>query len=160
MDLVNFRFETDADGIATATVAKGPAQRLTPAPAPGLTFKDPAVPGGFYRYVLRSVDRTGNESATRGVLEVLVPGEPMPDAPQGVVLSGDHLTWQPAKNAGGYSVWRSFTGADGDFDCISPLLGAAATSYDLPPQKKVYLKVVSRSPSGMYQAPSDAVTHP
>jgi fibronectin type 3 domain-containing protein len=148
------------DGIAQATGSQGPVARLNPTPAPGLTFRDPAVPAGFYRYTLRSVDKTGNESAVRGSLEVLVPGEPLPDPPQGVVLSGDHLTWQPAKNAAGYSVWRSFTGTDGDFDCISPILGATATSFDLPPQKKVFLKVVSRSASGMYQAPSDAVTHP
>jgi|GEM_PF-4967239 len=148
------------DGIAQATTALGPAKRLNETPLAGLVFKDPAVPGGFYRYTIRSVDKTGNASQTRGVLDVLVPGEPVPDAPQGIVLSGDHLSWQAVANAGGYTVWRSFTGVEGDFDCISPVLGATATSYDLPPQKKVYLRVVARSASGMYQTPSEPVIHP
>lgn len=148
------------DGIAVATTPLGAAQRLTAAPAAGLAFRDAGVPGGFYRYTLRSADATGNISGARGSLDVLVPGEPFPDPPQGIVLSGDHLSWQAGRNAAGYSVWRSFTGTEGDFDCISPLLGPAVTAFDLPPQGKVYLRVVARSASGMYQAPSEPVRHP
>lgn len=148
------------DGLAQADGPLGPPQRLTPAAVPGLAYKDIAVPGGFYRYTLHSVDGTGNVSATQDGLDILVPGEPAPDAPKGLVLAGDRLSWQAATHAAGYTVWRSYTGAEGDFDCISPILGAGTTSWDMPAQKKVFLKVVARSPSGMYQSPSDAVAHP
>ena len=148
-------------GIAQPGGAAGPAQTLTPSPAPGLAFTDPAVPGGYYRYTLGSVDHTGNVSATQGYLDILVPGEPAPDAPQGLVLAGGRISWQAARNAGGYTVWRSFTGGAADYDCISPILGAASGGFDLPPgQGKGYLRVVARSPSGMYQAPSEPVASP
>ena len=147
-------------GLAQAGGPLGPPQRLTPAAVPGLAYKDAAVPGGFYRYTLHSVDGTGNVSATQDWLDILVPGEPAPEVPKGLVLTGDHLSWQAANNAGGYTVWRSYTGAEGDYDCISPILGTGTTSWDLPAQQKGFLKVVARSPSGMYQAPSAAVAHP
>jgi hypothetical protein len=117
------------------------------------------VPGGFYRYTFHSADHTGNVSVTQNWLDILVPGEPAPSPPQGLALAGTHLSWQSAHNAAGYTVWRA-PAVDGDYDCISPILGGSATSWDLPPQKAGFLKVVARSPSGMYQAASGAVQVP
>jgi hypothetical protein len=145
-------------GLATATAPLGQAQRLTPSPAAGLAYTDPAVPGGYYRYTFHSADHAGNVSATQSYLDILVPGEPAPSAPRGVLLAGTHLSWQPATHAAGYTVWRA-PSANGGYDCISPILGDSASSWDLP-QQGGFLKVVARSPSGMYQAASAAVQGP
>lgn len=148
------------DGVPQPTTPQGTAAKLTPDPVTGLAFKDAAAPAGFQRYTFKAVDQTGNVSAAKGHLDILVPGEPVPQPPQGVVLNGDRISWQPAKNAHGYSVWRSFTGKEEDYDCISPLLPGTAASFDLPALKKVHLRVVARSASGMHQVPSEAVLRP
>ena len=144
-------------GEAQAGAPKGTPTRLTPAPVSGLAFTDPNVPPGYQRYTFRSVDHTGNTSKAVGFLDILVPGEPQPGAPSQVAVQGNSLVWQAAQDAAGYTVWRSFTGQDGDWTCISGILAPSATSFPLPATGDLHLRVVARSPSGMWTTPSQAV---
>ena len=145
---------TLVEGEAKAGSPAGPAERLTSAPVAGLTYTDRKAPAGFQRYTLRSVDATGNLSAPLGSMDVLVPGEPDPAAPTQLALSGNRLTWKAAVDASGYTVWRSFTGQDDDYECISGILGASETAYTLPAEGILHLRVVARSTSGMNTTPS------
>lgn len=145
---------TLVDGEARVGSPTGPAERLTPAPVNGLGYVDKKAPAGFQRYTLRSVDATGNVSESLGSMDVLVPGEPDPAAPTQLALSGNRLTWKAATDAAGYTVWRSFTGQDDDYECISGILGASETSHMLPAEGTLHLRVVARSSSGMNTTPS------
>jgi fibronectin type 3 domain-containing protein len=144
-------------GEAQAGAPKGAPARLTPAPVPGLAFTDPNVPPGYQRYTFRSVDHTGNISEPIGSLDILVPGEPVPGAPGQVAVQGNRLVWQAAPDAAGYTVWRSFSGQDGDWTCISGILAPSDTSFPLPATGDLHLRVVARSPSGMWSTPSQPV---
>ncbi|HJV22242.1 MAG TPA: hypothetical protein VJ570_06085 [Holophagaceae bacterium] len=154
---------TVQDGEAKPGAPAGEALRLTPAPLltdPVLganAFLDKDVVPGYQRYTLRAVDKTGNTSEPKGFLDVWIPGEPRPDAPTGLSLVGARLVWKGVSNAKGYSVWRSFSGAEDDFEQISPLLEATETGYNLPAEGTLHLKVVARSASGMHQAASSAI---
>jgi hypothetical protein len=148
---------TLVDGEARAGASAGPAERLTPTPVAGLSFKDPKAPAGFQRYTLRSVDATGNLSEALGTMDVLVPGEPIPEAPTQLALVGNRLAWKAASDAAGYTVWRSFSGQEEDFTCISGILPATETSFALPAEGKLHLRVVARSSSGMNTTPSQAL---
>lgn len=145
---------TLVEGEAKATTAAGPAERLTPTAIKGLTYLDKKAPGGFQRYTLRSVDATGNISEAVGALDILIPGELDPGTPTQLAMAGNRLTWKAAADAAGYTIWRSFTGEEDDFECISGILGAAETSFALPPEGTLHLRVLARSSSGMNTAPS------
>lgn len=145
---------TVVDGEARATSPAGPVERLTPSPVKAVAFTDKKAPGGFQRYTLRSVDATGNLSEALGTLEVLVPSEPDPGAPTQLALTGNRLNWKAATDAAGYTVWRSFTGQEDDYECISGILPAAETSFALPAQGTLHLRVLARSASGMNTTPS------
>ena len=142
------------EGEAKATTSAGPAERLTPTPIKGLAYVDKKAPGGFQRYTLHSVDATGNISEAVGSLDILVPGEPDPGQPTQLALTGNRLSWKAASDAAGYTVWRSFSGDEDDFECISGILGAAETSFALPPEGTLHLRVLARSSSGMSTTPS------
>jgi len=147
---------TLVDGEARPGAPSGAAARLTATPLKTGAFVDAQPPAGYQRYTFRSVDQTGNLSEPLGSLDILVPGEPVPAAPAGLALAGSRLQWQPAQDAAGYTVWRSFTGGD-DWICISGILGPEATAFDLPPEGVLHLRVVARSASGMHRTPSAAV---
>ena len=159
-DLAGFLVDRQAmaftlvEGEAHPGAALGTAARLTSAPVSALTYLDARPPAGYQRYTLRSVDKTGNISEPLGSLDVVVPGEPMPGAPTQVALAGDQLSWHAAEDAAGYTIWRSFTGQDADYVCISGLLGPTVTHFGLPAEGRLHLKVVARSPSGMNQTAS------
>ncbi|MBI3131345.1 MAG: fibronectin type III domain-containing protein [Acidobacteria bacterium] len=154
---------TVVDGEAKPGAPAGEAKRLTPKPIqsdPVLgadAYLDQDAPGGYQRYTIRAVDKVGNISEPKGALDVWIPGEARPDAPTGLAIAGGRLTWAAVSNARGYSVWRSFTGAEEDYEQISPLLDATEVGFNLPPQGTLHLKVVSRSATGMHQAVSVAV---
>lgn len=148
---------TIVDGEAQATTPMGEAQRLTKSPWGGHTFNEANAPGGYQRYFVRSVDKTGNVSDTNGYLDIFVPGEPVPAAPTGLSLAGNRLNWKASALASGYTVWRSFSGLDEDFEQISGFLGATETGFNLPAQGTLHLKVVARSTTGMHQTASAAV---
>lgn len=145
---------TLVEGEARPGGPAGPAERITPTPVAGLSFRDKKAPGGFQRYTLRAVDATGNASEALGAMDILVPGEPDPGAPTQLTLAGNRLTWKAAPDAAGYTVWRSFTGQDEDYTCISGILGAAETGFNLPAEGTLHLRVVARSASGMNSTPS------
>lgn len=148
---------TMVEGEAKPGAPAGPAERLTPSPVKGLAFTDAQAPSGYQRYTLRSVDATGNLSEAVGHLDILVPGEPRPGAPANPAASGAQLTWAAAPLAQGYTVWRSFTGVGDDWECISGILPASATSFSLPAEGALHLKVVARSLSGLHTTPSATV---
>ncbi len=148
---------TLVDGEAKAGSAAGPAERLTPTPVSGLSYRDPKAPPGFQRYTLRAVDGTGNLSEALGVMDVLIPGEPIPEAPTQLALVGNRLGWKAAPGAAGYTVWRSFSGQEDDYACISGILPATESSFMLPAEGKLHLRVVARSSTGMNTTPSQAL---
>ncbi len=148
---------TIVDGEAMATTPMGDPQRLQKAPQAAHAFSEANAPGGYQRYFVRSADKTGNVSDANGYLDIFVPGEPVPAAPTGLSLAGNRLNWKPSPLASGYSVWRSFSGLDEDFEQISGFLGANETGFNLPPQGTLHLKVVARSTTGMHQTASAAV---
>lgn len=141
-------------GEAKAGSPTGPAERLTPTPIQQLSYLDKTPPAGFQRYTLRSVDATGNLSDALGALDIIIPGEPDPGQPTQLTLAGNRLSWQAAPDALGYTVWRSFSGEEDDFECISGILGATETSFALPPEGTLHLRVLARSSSGMSTTPS------
>ncbi|MCE1204705.1 MAG: hypothetical protein LWW79_08880 [Holophagaceae bacterium] len=145
---------TLVDGEAKAGAPLGAVERLTPSAIGGTAFTDKQATPGYIRYTLRSVDATGNVSDPQGSLDVFVPGEPVPGAPTQLALAGSALTWKAAPDAAGYTIWRSFTGEDDDYECISSILGATETSFVLPAQGTLHLRVVARSSSGMNTTPS------
>jgi fibronectin type 3 domain-containing protein len=145
---------TLVEGEAKATGSAGPAERITATPITGLAYTDKKAPAGYQRYTLRSVDATGNISEPLGSMDVLVPGEPVPGAPTQLALSGNRLVWKAAPDAVGYTVWRSFSGLDEDYACISGILGSTETSFVLPAEGTLHLRVVARSASGMNTTPS------
>jgi len=151
---MNYRTE---EGEVIVTGAAEKAVRLTSSPITTGSYTDSSAIGGLFRYTIRSIDKTGNLSEARGELDVLVPTEPMPGAPQQVAWSGDKLTWKAGEHAQGYTVWRSFTGNDGDFECVSPILKAGDTSFSVPSAMKGHFRVMARSVSGMLQTPSTAL---
>jgi len=148
---------TIVDGEAQATTPMGDPQRLQKGPQAAHAFSEANAPGGYQRYFVRSVDKTGNISDANGFLDIFVPGEPVPAAPTGLSLAGNRLNWKPSPLASGYSVWRSFSGLDEDFEQISGFLGATETGFNLPAQGTLHLKVVARSTTGMHQTASAAV---
>lgn len=148
---------TMVNGEAVATTPTGDAQRLQKAPQVAHAFSEANAPGGYQRYFVRSVDKTGNVSDANGYLDIFVPGEPVPAAPTGLSLAGNRLNWKPSALASGYSVWRSFSGLDEDFEQISGFLGANETGFNLPAQGTLHLKVVARSTTGMHQTASAPV---
>jgi hypothetical protein len=145
------------DGVPEPTSPAGDPQRMTGSPVAAPTWTDFKVAGGFFRYTIRSVDQTGNVSAARGQLDLFVPGEPRPGAPTGLVLAAGRLSWKGAGETAGFTVWRSFTGEGGDFECVSPILGGLETGYTLPAGMKGQFRVVARSASGLQQTASEAV---
>jgi hypothetical protein len=148
---------TIVNGEAQATTPTGDPQRLQKAPQAAHAFSEANAPGGYQRYFVRSVDKIGNVSDPNGYLDIFVPGEPVPAAPTGLSLAGNRLNWKPSPLASGYSVWRSFSGLDEDFEQISGFLGANETGFNLPTQGTLHLKVVARSTTGMHQTASAAV---
>jgi len=147
---------TLVEGEAKPGAPLGPPERLTASAVPGLAYQDKQAPGGFQRYTLRAVDATGNVSDAVGSLDVLVPGEAMPVSPSGLSLAGGQLLWKAAPEAAGYTVWRSFTGEE-DWECISGILPATVTSFSLPAEGTLHLRVMARSASGMNTALSAAL---
>ena len=145
---------TLVEGEAKAGSAAGPAERLTPTPVTGRSYRDPKAPPGFQRYTLRAVDGTGNLSEAVGSMDVLIPGEPIPEAPTQLALVGNRLAWKAAPGAAGYTIWRSFSGQEDDYTCISGILAATESSFALPAEGKLHLRVVARSSSGMNTTPS------
>jgi hypothetical protein len=145
------------NGEAQATTPMGDPQRLQKAPQAAHALSEANAPGGYQRYFVRSVDKTGNVSDPNGYLDIFVPGEPVPAAPTGLYLAGNRLNWKPSILASGYSVWRSFSGLDEDFEQISGFLGVNETGFNLPPQGTLHLKVVARSTTGMHQTASTEV---
>ncbi len=148
---------TLVEGEAKAGAPLGPAERITAEAVPGTSFKDTDAPAGYVRYTLRAVDQTGNVSDPQGHLDILIPGESTPDAPTNLSAAGPTLTWKPGADTAGFTVWRSFTGADGDWECISGILPANQTSFSLPAQGTLHLRVVGRSTTGMHGTPSATV---
>ncbi|MFZ1377346.1 MAG: hypothetical protein WAS25_12205 [Geothrix sp.] len=144
---------TLVDGLPKATGSAGPAERVTASAVTTGGWVDVKAPAGLQRYTLRSIDATGNLSDPVGWLEVLVPGEPVPDAPTQLALAGNRLTWKAAQDAADYTVWRSFSGEEDDFVCISGILPATETGFTLP-EGAFSLRVVARSSSGMNTTPS------
>lgn len=147
---------TLVEGEAKPGAPLGAPERLTASAVAGLAFQDKQAPGGFQRYTLRAVDATGNVSEAVSSLDVLVPGEAMPSSPSGLSLAGGQLLWKAAPEAAGYTVWRSFTGED-DWECISGILPAAVTSFSIPAEGTLHLRVMARSASGMNTASSAAL---
>lgn len=145
---------TVVEGEAKPGAPAGPAERITPSPVGGLAFKDKGAPVGYQRYTLRAVDATGNLSDPLGSLDILVPGEPTPGAPTALTVAGSQLAWKAAPEAAGYTVWRSFTGQEDDWSCISAILPATTTTFTLPAEGTLHLRVVARSASGMNATPS------
>ncbi len=148
---------TMVEGEAKAGVPLGPVERLTPDPVKGAAYTDAAASPGYQRYTLRSLDATGNLSDPQGFLDILIPGEPVPGAPTGLTVTGSTFTWQAGADTAGYTVWRSFTGAEDDWQCISGILPASQTSFTLPPEGTLHLRVVGRSTSGMHGTASATV---
>jgi len=145
---------TLVEGEAKASSPAGPVEHITAAPIAGLAFKVVKAPVGYQRYTLRSVDATGNISEPQGFMDILVPGEPVPGAPTQLVLTGNRLAWKAAPDAAGYTIWRSFSGQDDDYVCISGILSASDTSFVLPVEGTLHLRVLARSASGMNTTPS------
>jgi hypothetical protein len=148
---------TVVDGEAKPSTPIGDPMRLTKKPTDADSFVDADAPGGYQRYTIRSVDKTGNISEPKGYMDLWVPGEPHPLPPTGLAIAGNRVTWKPSTFAQGYTVWRSFSGNDGDYEQISGLLGASETGYNLPAKGSFHLKVVARSTTGMHQAASGAI---
>ncbi len=148
---------TLVEGEAKPGAPSGPVERLTPDPVKTGVYTDAAAPPGYQRYTLRSIDATGNLSEPQGFLDILIPGEPVPGAPTGLSVTGATFTWKAGSDTAGYTVWRSFTGAEDDWQCISGILPASQTSFTLPPEGTLHLRVVGRSPSGMHGTPSATV---
>jgi fibronectin type 3 domain-containing protein len=148
---------TLVEGEAKAGDPAGPVVRLTTAAVPGHAWTDLSPSAGYQRYTLRSVDTTGNVSDPKGYLDVFVPGENIPGAPTGVAVAGTSLTWKAGANTAGFTVWRSFTGEDADWQCISGILPASQTSFTLPAEGTLHVRVVGRSATGMHGTPSSAL---
>ncbi len=162
-DLAGYVLERQAmnytlvDGLPKPGAPQGEAQKVVPDPLPGHAFQEKNAAGGYQRYTLRAVDKTGNRSEPSVPLDVFIPGEPVPGAPTGLALVGNRLTWKTGANALGYTVWRSFSGLEEDFEAISPILPASETGFTLPPQGTLHLRVVARSASGMHQMASEGI---
>lgn len=151
---------TQVDGLVQPTSAQGDPVKVTPEPQASRTLVEKAAPGGYQRYTVRAVDKTGNLSEPSLPLDVFVPGETLPGAPTGLALAGNRLTWKAAPHALGYSVWRSFSGLEEDFEQISGLLGGEETGFNLPAQGALHLRVVARSRTGMHQTASSVILRP
>ena len=141
---------TLVEGEAKAGVPSGPAERLTADAVKGPSFVDTAATPGYQRYTLRALDATGNLSEPQGYLDILIPGEPTPGAPTGLSVTGATFTWKAGADTASFTVWRSFTGAEDDWQCISGILPASQTSFSLPTEGTLHLRVVARSASGMH----------
>ena len=148
---------TLVDGEPQPTTPAGEPKRLTPKAQVEDAFLDQDAQGGYQRYTIRSVDKTGNVSEPTGFMDVWIPGEPHPEAPTNLAIAGGRLSWKPVSNAQGYTVWRSFTGQEDDYEQISGLLGTLETGFNLPAQCTLHLKVVARSTTGMNQTASEAI---
>ncbi len=148
---------TVVDGEAKPGAPIGDPQRLTAKPTQSDAFLDKDAPGGYQRYTIRSVDKTGNVSEPKGYMDLWVPGEPHPLPPTGLALIGNRVTWKASQFAQGYTVWRSFSGNDGDYEQISGLLGVNESGFNLPAKGSFHIKVVARSTTGMHQAASEAI---
>lgn len=145
---------TLVDDLPKPTTPVGAPVKLTASPTAARAFMEKAAPGGYQRYTVRTIDKTGNLSEPSAPLDVFIPGEGVPGAPMGLAVVGNRLTWKAAPNALGYSVWRSFSGLEEDFEQISGLLPAEESGFTLPTQGTLHLRVVARSATGMHQTAS------
>lgn len=148
---------TLVDGESKVGAPAGAATRITTSPVPGTTFKDTEAPGGYMRYTFRSADQTGNISEAQGYLDILIPGEPTPGAPSDLNAVGTTLTWKAGEDSAGFTVWRSFTGTEDDWQCISGILPPGTTNFPLPAEGTLHLRVLGRSATGMHGTPSAVV---